>query len=114
MNIDWKDIFNTSHSRYHLQSAIDATVKSGYKYFWWNGWIYDAQGNQLCLEEDLTSGKILKPLAEGVQKKDLSKGGINVTFCSWNRMTPFFSQAANGRKVVGVKANNEGFEIITE
>lgn len=115
MNITWKDVFNTSNKIWGwIETAKAGAEAAGYKYFLWSGWVLDLKGNKICLEEDLNGGnKILKPLAPGVKKEDITHGITN--FCSWDRLKPQLAAAAgrrDGEEVIGVRATQDGVEIV--
>ena len=54
----WKDIFNSNKKSWgNIQNAYNAAINSGYEFFSWNGWIYEANddlwGITAIKEEDV-------------------------------------------------------------
>lgn len=111
---EWKDIFNASHKRWGwIEDACNAAKVAGYKYLSWNGCVIEANsGYQICLNSEINSGKLIKPLVDGVKKEDLTHGSVN--YCSWERMRPFLQQASGHAGVVGVRVTDAGLEIVVK
>jgi hypothetical protein len=56
--------------------------------------------------------KIIKSLDKSTHENQLQAGCHSINFCSWERLRPYLEQATGNKAIKGIRATDEGVEII--